>query len=48
MSYYRNSAIGMYQAKLLSYTIYSTLNYTAGALESQTSSKITMLTTEIS
>jgi len=38
----------MYQAKLFGYTISSTLNYAAGALESQTSCKITTLTTEIS
>lgn len=43
----RSSAIGMYQAKLLSYTISSTSNYTAGALESQTSYKITMLITDM-
>jgi len=47
-SSYRNSATSIYQAKLFGYTISSTLNYAAGALESQTSCKITTLTTEIS
>lgn len=34
----------MHQAKLLSYAIYFALNYTAGALEIQTSYKITEIT----